>query len=173
MNARPIVGHPNNTISAYDVSHQRRKVIQDDNVLGNDKARWMTSLAANLGSESHRVILADFVLPGSHNSAAVKVSDKFCSESMFPLPSLPTESRNKVAECQDISILDQLEAGIRYFDIRSRRCCRFVWFEVSSSSHLSNRRSSKHHGESIGNIFLFPRQQSRGVCDCSYQEYGM
>jgi hypothetical protein len=96
----------------------QRKLLQDDNILGNDKARWMTSLGAQLGSEIHKVILADFVLPGSHNSKAVKMSHRVCSESMIPLPSLPVDSRNKVAKCQDTSIWNQLESGIRYFDIR-------------------------------------------------------
>jgi hypothetical protein len=105
------------------VNHHQRKVLQDDNVLGNDKARWMTSLAANLGIDSHLVRLVDFVLPGSHNSAAVKMSDNFCSDSSalgnFVLKLiLASDTKNKVAKCQETSIWNQLEAGIRYFDIR-------------------------------------------------------
>ena len=61
----------------------------------NDESGWMTALddASNL---------AELSIPGTHDSGA-----------MFePAPAL--------AKCQDLTIADQLAAGIRFFDIRCR-----------------------------------------------------
>jgi 1-phosphatidylinositol phosphodiesterase len=61
----------------------------------NDESGWMTTLddASNL---------AELSIPGTHDSGA-----------MFePAPA--------IAKCQDLTIADQLAAGIRFFDIRCR-----------------------------------------------------
>jgi len=141
INVRPLatVDHQSHTNSNNGLYHQQRNLLQDDDVLGHDKSRWMTSLGAKLGAAKDRVILADFVLPGSHNSAAAKMSDKFCSESNA-LSSLVSDARDKVAKCQDSSIWDQLESGIRYFDIR-----------VVDAAKVYNLRYPLHHSFLIDN----------------------
>ena len=117
---RPPVDHlyqvtssPNNHVSHHNSS---RNLLKFDNVLGNNKARWITSLGTKLGEEwDTQIELKDFVLPGSHNSAAVNMASNWCTSSGANL--LP-QTRNQVAKCQDTGLLDQLHRGIRYLDLR-------------------------------------------------------
>jgi hypothetical protein len=99
------------------VNRSRHRLLltsDNDDYLGTDKAQWMTALANKLGSDTANVYLKDFVLPGSHNSAAYWLKGRNCGFG----GSLNEHDMNRKARCQSKSILEQLEAGIRYLDIR-------------------------------------------------------
>ena len=98
----------------------RRNLLLYDDVLGDNKARWMETLFNNLGYPEHtKIKLRDFVLPGSHNSAAVDMSRSFSVCGGFESNlNIFKDKRNQVAKCQEKSIMDQLKGGIRYLDLR-------------------------------------------------------
>ena len=101
-------------------SQSSRKLLYSDNALGSNKATWITSLAQKLGTEKDRVALTDFVLPGSHNSAAIDMHTTSCAESSSGQNWVLDLSlnHNRVAKNQEISLQSQMLEGIRLFDIR-------------------------------------------------------
>jgi len=94
------------------------------NPLGADRSRWMQSLSDH-NLLSNKIKLRDFVLPGSHNSAAFHMDQKACTESLFRIPtgaqkypSLVQSIPKKTSQNQNIPIIEQLRQGIRFLDLR-------------------------------------------------------
>lgn len=111
----PSLGGSNETSTVERNANGNRELLTFDNALGNDKRRWMTSLANKLGGQARFVTLRDFVLPGSHNSASNSLlKAEWCDKNSFSGWTDP----GIVAVCQNQSILGQLNNGIRYFDLR-------------------------------------------------------
>lgn len=87
----------------------KKDEIQSEEVKINNKTAATAQKAINsvtmsnwMSAFSDQVRITDLSIPGTHNSAA--------RIEYFP----------GTAECQDLSITDQLKAGVRYFDIRCR-----------------------------------------------------
>jgi hypothetical protein len=122
---------PNDLSSTNSGQERKRNLLLYHDFLGNHKGRWITHLSNQLGSRKNTIQLKDFVLPGSHNSAAISMDSDWCGNGR----TLWAEaSRNKVAKCQEDPIWKQLWNGIRYLDLR-----------IVDSSSFNNLRYPLHH----------------------------
>ncbi len=100
---------------------------------------WMSQL-------SDRVSLASLNIPGTHNSAAL------------------LEPFLKTAKCQTLSITEQLQAGVRFFDIRCRHeKDQFTIFHGPVYQHLA-------FDEVLNNMLAFLKRNTREALILSIKE---
>ncbi|KAG9571061.1 hypothetical protein KCU71_g731, partial [Aureobasidium melanogenum] len=78
-----------------------------------DWANWMGQLRARLGDRSSQLYLSSLALPATHDSHATS-SNVFSRFSGLPLHSFAAS----FAQCQEYSVIEQLDMGVRSFDFR-------------------------------------------------------
>ena len=103
----------------FEEEDSNRQLLLYDKYLPSNKATWIGQLGYLLNSQ-YNVRLREFVLPGSHDSAAKgNFEDCNCNwESWIP-QCLPPYMRNRLAKNQEVSVWDQMKYhGIRFLDIR-------------------------------------------------------
>jgi 1-phosphatidylinositol phosphodiesterase len=84
--------------------------------LSIDTANWMSSLPDN-------AYLYQLSIPGTHETMTWDCDSRCDSDCIAPIgpgPWTPTILLYEMVECQDLSLEDQLHAGIRAFDIRCK-----------------------------------------------------
>ncbi|XP_038658634.1 PI-PLC X domain-containing protein 1-like [Scyliorhinus canicula] len=101
---------------------RRTSLILFSSLLQNQFAHWMSDLPEKLWDES----LCNLAIPGSHDSmtycldlnSPIKPSDKILNILDHVIPCITRPEIYKWCRTQESCITEQLEAGIRFFDLR-------------------------------------------------------
>ncbi|XP_067889332.1 PI-PLC X domain-containing protein 1 isoform X1 [Heterodontus francisci] len=101
---------------------RRKQQILFSSLLQNQFAHWMSDLPEKLWDQS----LCNLAIPGSHDSmtycldlkSPIKPSDKILNYLDHVIPCITRPEIYKWCTTQESSITEQLEAGIRFFDLR-------------------------------------------------------
>jgi len=107
------------THSAKKLLPSNEKSLQYSTSLFIDRMKWMEAESQNLSGKH----LYEICIPGSHDAGTfnINISSKriVFSNCVFDKMSLlPASSVAPFAKAQDLSIIDQLKVGIRFFDLR-------------------------------------------------------
>ncbi|KAF6202402.1 hypothetical protein GE061_004801 [Apolygus lucorum] len=84
-----------------------------------DLKTWITDLPAYL----RKIPINQLAIPGSHNGLTYKINAKSiialdCDDALKRISSISKSILARWSSCQRVSILKQLESGVRYFDLR-------------------------------------------------------
>ncbi|XP_060682246.1 PI-PLC X domain-containing protein 1-like [Hemiscyllium ocellatum] len=110
------------SITKKTTDSRRKEQISFSSLLQNQFAHWMSDLPEKLWDES----LCNLAIPGSHDSmtycldltSPIKPSDKILNYLDHIIPCIIRPEIYKWCRTQESSITEQLEAGIRFFDLR-------------------------------------------------------